>query len=118
MAHNKQIVNSEEGYVTADLFLAARNDDPAMMRQALLEGQSLREVRPEDGRTPTHEAAAFGSVEFLKAALEVEPDIVWVRDLRHRRPYEYAAARNDRISMRLIANTMYPESQKPLPPEQ
>ena len=110
MSNIVRMQSKEEGYASPDIFEAARQNDPYHMSLALEKGQKLDEQRASDGMTPVHEAASFGSIDFLKAAVEIAPQTVWMRDGTQRRPIEHACARDDRISIAVLSNAMYPET--------
>lgn len=93
-----------------DIFEAARNDDMFELRRALEEGQSLGTSQIITHLTPMHVAAMRGSAAFLKVALEIDPRVAWMQDAQLRIPFDHASARQDRRSMALLHNAMYPEA--------
>jgi hypothetical protein len=101
-----------------DIFRAAREDDLYELRAALRDGQSLRVARLETGLTPIHVAAIRGSVNFLRVAMEHEPQAAWIQDVQLRLPFAHAAVRKDRQSMAYLHNAMYPEATIPVPESQ
>lgn len=101
-----------------DIFRAAREDDVHELQAALRAGQSLRGARFETGLTPVHIAAMRGSVNFLRVAMEHDPQSSWVQDVQLRLPFAHAAVRKDRQSMAYLHNAMYPEASIPVPERQ
>jgi len=90
------------------LFEAAAKNDLYMMRVALDAGESLEERRSGDLMTPVHLAAFLGNMQFIRAAIEECPAVVWVFDRKKRRPIEHSQARNDFESADLLLGEMYP----------
>ena len=101
-----------------DIFRAAREDDLRELQAALREGQSLRSAWLDTGLTPVHIAAIRGSVNFLRVAMEQDPQSAWIQDVQLRLAFAHAAVRKDRQSMALLHNAMYPEASIPVPESQ
>lgn len=90
-----------------NLFVAARDNDLAHLREALAAGQRLDAVDGFNGFTPLHAAAYNGSVDFIREALMHSSANVWIRDLEERLPIDHADARSDRDAARLFYEAMY-----------
>lgn len=101
-----------------DIFRAAREDDLYELQLALQDGQTLRGGNLQTGLTPVHVAAMRGSVNFIRAAMEHDPETAWIQDNQLRMPFNHAAVRRDRQSMAHLHNAMYPEAAIPIPDKQ
>lgn len=101
-----------------DIFKAARDDDVYELNLALSDGQSLRDAQATTHLTPIHVAAMRGSVMFIRAAMEHDPEASWLQDGQLRTPFDHAAARRDRQSMAYLHNAMYPEAKLTIPEAQ
>lgn len=101
-----------------DIFRAAREDDLYELRAALRDGQSLRMAYTATGLTPVHVAAMRGSVNFLRVAMQHDPQTAWIQDGQLRLPFAHAAVRKDRQSLAYLHNAMYPEAQISVPDSQ
>lgn len=101
-----------------DIFKAARDDNLYELQLALQDGQSLRGGNLHTGLTPVHVAAMRGSVNFIRAAMEIDPETAWIQDNQLRMPFSHAAVRRDRQSMAYLHNAMYPEANIPIPEKQ
>lgn len=97
-----------EREVPPDIFKAASDNDVLELRLAINDGQSLRATQLATGFTPVHVAAMRGSVAFIKAAMELDPDTSWMQDIALRTPFDHAAARRDREAMSYLHSAMYP----------
>jgi len=98
-----------------NIFHAASTDDVEEMRQAISLGQRLDEIIPENGHTPLHTAAIWGSENFIKAALAYDHANVWTWDLQDKLPYDHSVGRSDTPIMKVLFEAMYPNGRMPIP---
>lgn len=102
--------------VDPDIFQAAIYDDTGELSAALEAGQSLLAVHSELEMTPLHLAAAYGSSNFILAAVQQKDCGVWIADGCGRLPIEISAARKDRISQKALYGAMYPQKMPGIEP--
>ena len=92
-----------------DLFRAAKENNIEEMADALEEGETLSDHRPDMlNMTPIHVACIYSSNKFLAAASNHETFDPWVRDDNLRLAFDHASAKKNKVAMNLLHAKMYP----------
>lgn len=95
------------------IILAAIMDDVGMLEASLVQGQDINHQDKTSGKSALHFAAAAGSVNFIRRAVQEDDLEVRVYDNDGLTPFAYASERADGEIKSILYRSMFGASELP-----